>query len=275
MKGGDWQNKYLEITEEFIKPYKKDPNVVGITLNGGVSRGTGDEFSEIDIHFFVKNEQKKNLPPKWPGTGNDIGINGVWFDIYLANYKEYLKKDLGMAERWDLANSKILFDRGNKIKNLITKKAKWKKGEREELLEGDLGSSKFWCFSLARTFISRGDLINAHMLLNESLNLFVDYYFVSSNEFIPHFKWKYYYFQKLKQPSDKIKKTILKAYLIKEFSLKDLKRRFSIMKGILIRNIHEPLAKQNRKAINRFKQNLKEGIFFHHPFDNNKKKKFE
>lgn len=271
----DWQKKYVAIARSFVEKYKDDANIIGITLNGGVSRGTGDSFSEVDIHFYVKDEKKKNLPIKLPKMGNDIGINGVWFDIYLKNYKDYLKKKLGMSERWDLANSKILLDRNNKVKELIKKKARWRKREKEDLLEEELGFGRFWCFLLARTFVQREDVVNAHMLLNKSLDLFVDYYFVKSNQFIPHFKWKYYYFQKLKNPPNKIKKAIFEAYKITDYSEKDLKRRMSIMKGVLIKNIDKPITQQSYKAVKNFKNNLKQGIFYHCHFNHKKIKEFE
>ena len=59
MKKGGLQEEYIKMAYAFSKKFKDDSNILGITLNGGVARGTGDEFSEIDLHFYVKNKKSK------------------------------------------------------------------------------------------------------------------------------------------------------------------------------------------------------------------------
>ena len=262
------QKKYLEIVKVFIEPYKKDKNIIGITLNGGVSRGTGDEFSEIDVHFYVKNLKKSKFPPKITGIGNDVGINGVWFDIYVDEIEKYKNKDMSMGERWDLANCKILFDKDNQIKKLIQKRIKITKEEKIDL-EEDYGFGSEWCLQLAEIFIHRKDLKNAHMLILTSLDYYINYYFYLDNQLIPHFKWKYYYFQKLRRPSKKIKDFIFEMMKIKDYSKEEAYRKIKAIRKVMNKELKREddcAHMQDINSINNFEKNYKKGAKYHNPF---------
>lgn len=259
------QELYVKIAKKFIESYQKDKNIIGITLNGGVSRGMGDEFSEIDIHFYVKDKNKaKNFPPKIPGIGNDVSINGVWFDIHIYEIDKELKEKWNMDRRWDFAHSKILFQRSNVLTNLKKEKIKITKEEKEET--EFLG---YWSVLLSETFLQRNDIISAHLLLNEALNKFIDLYFLRSKEPIPYFKWRYYYFQKLKKPNNKIKNMILNIFKIKNYSREELKKRISLVRKVILRDLKIPNEmpfKQNKAAINNFIYSLQKGVKYSNPF---------
>jgi hypothetical protein len=249
-----FQKKYLKIARIFIEQYKKDSNIIGITLNGGVSRGTGDEYSEIDIHFYVKDKEKSKLPPKIKGIGNDIGINGVWFDIYIKEIDKYLKKEINIAEKWDLKHCKILFDRHDKVKQLIKNKTVLTELEKEDI-EEDYGFGSAWCLQLANISLHRGDLKNAHLLILKSLDFFVNYYFYLNKKLIPHFKWKYHYFKELKMPNKKIKDFIFEMLKIKNYSKKEAKNKIKKIKEVLNRELkrkENPTYKQSTKALDNF-----------------------
>jgi len=264
------QKEYIEIAKAYANLFKEDPNVIGVTLNGGVSRGTGDEFSEIDLHFYVKDKNKtKNLPPRMPTIGNDVAINGVWFDIYVKEIEKYKKKILGMSEKWDLANAKIIFDKKNQIKNLIKKKTTLSKDEKIDI-EEDYGFGSEWCLQLAEIFVNRGDLRNAHMLIINSLDYFVNYYFYLNKKLIPHFKWKYYYFQKLRRPSKKIKDFIFENLRIKNYSKKEALRKIRDIRKILNKELERKddcVHEQDINAIKNFKLSLKKGLSYSNPFE--------
>lgn len=264
------QKKYVKIAKEFIKPFIKDKNIIGITLNGGISRGTGDVFSEIDIHFIVKDKNKsKNLPPRISGLGGDISINGVWFDISIDEINEERRKEYNMDHKWDMSQCKILFERNKAITNLIKQKVKFNKEEKKKLA-WNYGLIGHWSIELAEIFVKRGDIINSHLLINNALDAFVNKYFIINNEFIPHFKWKYYYFKKLKKPSRKIKNAIFEAYKIRTYSKQELKIRLKIVKEIIIhKGFREKIGsyhQQDLGAIKNFIRSLKRGINYSNPF---------
>ena len=172
------QQQYLKIVKEYTERFKKDPNVVGITLNGGFARGTGDIFSEIDINFYVKSLKKaKGFPPKIPGIETDIEINGVWFDIKVLELDRERKENWDMSKRWDFANCKILFEKNKAITSVKKKKATLSKKEKNKL-SFEYRFMGHWCIALAETFVKRKNIKHSHMLINEALNSFIDYYFI-------------------------------------------------------------------------------------------------
>jgi hypothetical protein len=266
----DLQKEYLKIARAFVEPWKKDNNVVGVSLGGGVSRGTGDEFSEIDVYFYVKDKKKSKLPPKIKGIGNDINVNGVWFEFKICEIGEERKKVWGMVDRWEGTSYKILFERREILTKLYRDKVKFEKGEREKLLKEFSGKAG-WCLQLADLFgEARKDLFNAHMLLNESIDSFVDYYFISRGKFIPHYKWKHYYFQGLEGVSSRAKRAIFAAYRIKDYSLEELRRRLAIIKKeIIFGDLGEDYFgyhAQDLGAVKNFVASLKRGIKYENPF---------
>ncbi len=244
---------------------EKDKNIAGITLSGGVSRGTGDIYSEIDINFYVYDLNKiGNLPPK-----GDINVNGVWFEFKFLDFNKEIKKEWSMVDKWDGKYAKILFDRNNKVLKLIREKTEFDAEESKKLIK-ELYFKFGWCVQLAELFEVRGDLKNAHLLINESLGYFVDYCFIINKEFIPYFKWKYYYFSMLKKPSNSVKKIIFDAFLIKDYSKKELHKRIDIMKKEIIQRYlgdkHDTYHVQDIKKANEFLSSLNMKVKYESPW---------
>ncbi|MBS3084019.1 hypothetical protein J4423_04405 [Candidatus Pacearchaeota archaeon] len=258
------QERYIEIAKEFAKRYQNDSNIIGITLSGGIARGTGDIYSEIDINFYVKDIKDKNLPPE-----RDILVNGVWFDFKIRSFDNEVKKEWSMVDKWDTKNSLILFDRNGSLKDLIAIKTTLSPREIGKLCEEYTNKLK-WSVLLAEVFDKRKDLKNAHFMINESVDAFVSYYFIKNNQFVPYFKWKYYYFQKLKIPSNKIKKKLLELILIKDYSKKELIRRIDKIREIISlefrRKYLEHHMHQNITKLNEFIPSIKNGINYKKPW---------
>jgi len=115
------------------------------------------------------------------------------------------------------------------------------------------------------------------MLVNESIDAFVDNYFIANNQFIPHYKWKYYFFQKLKKPNKKTKEAIFEAYKINSYSKNNLLKRIKIIKKEIINDSLKedffPAHFQNIVKVKEFVKNLKSGIKYDDPFKEDKKEK--
>lgn len=252
----DFQKRYFKIAQAFIQKYKEDKNILGITLGGGIARGTGDIYSEIDLAFYVKNVKANNLPPK-----GDTDVNGVWFDFKIIDYSAELKNKLNMYAKWDLKHCKILFQRKNLITDLIHKKAVLDKSELKDLLHENIQLGG-WSINLAEIFVNRGDIRNAHLLLNQSIEHAVNLYFIKNKEFVPYFKWKYFYFNRLKNPNKNIKRLIYDASIIKDYSENELKRRINILKRIYtdLGEEYAPHYTQNISSLNNFESSIKKGV---------------
>ena len=96
----------------------------------------------------------------------------------------------------------------------------------------------------------------------------VNYYFLKHNKFIPYFKWKYYYFNKLKKPSKKIKNLIINNFKIKNYSEKELKKRIKMIKRYIIEKEFNQkfwaYHKQNLEAIDNFHNSIKKQLKYKH-----------
>ena len=251
------QKKYIQIAKEFAKMYKEDLNVIGITLGGGVARGTGDIYSEIDLNFYVTNQKNKDLPPE-----KDILINGVWFDFHIRNFDEESKKEWSMDYKWDSKNSIIIFDRDGSLKELISKNIILTADDIKKLYTEYIIRLK-WSVLLAEVFDKRGDLRNAHIMINESVDAFANYYFIKNKEFVPYFKWKYFYFQRLKIPSNEVKNKLLNLLLIKDYSKKELLNRIKEIRKVISKEFGKEYFThhmQDIAKINEFIPSLKNGI---------------
>ncbi len=263
------QERYFDIAKSFIEQYKKDKNIIGITLNGGVSRGTGDIYSEIDIYFYLKNKNKSTLPPRIKGIGGDIAVNEVWFEFKVFEFEKEKEREWDLVSRWDANNCKILFERERRISNLLKEKVIFQLGEKNKLLN-EFGFKANWCIQLAEVFEYRKDIKHAHLMINESLGALVDYYFILNGQFVPHYKWKYYYFSKLKKPDFKVKNLIFDLFIIREYSKVELYRRINtIKKEIFVKNLkmeEDHPHKQNLEKVDNFISSLKDGILFSNPF---------
>ena len=154
MKKGGLQEEYIKMAYAFSKKFKDDSNILGITLNGGVARGTGDEFSEIDLHFYVKNKKSKKLPPT-----ADITINGVWFDISIYQINKDMKEKWSMNKRWDASFAQILWQKNKVITKLYSKRLTFEKEEKNKLMNEALFKAG-WCYQLAEMFNERGEILN-------------------------------------------------------------------------------------------------------------------
>jgi hypothetical protein len=258
------QKEYVRIARVFAKRFEKDKNVVGIVLGGGISRNRGDENSEIDIYFYLDGKKRKDFPPE-----GDINVNGVWFEFKYRDISEERKREWRMVDRWEFKTAKVLFERGGVVSKLYKDKVRFRTGERKKLL-GEIGFMADWSLQLAEVFESRGNLRHAHMMVSESLNNFIDFYFILNGEFVPYFKWKWYYFQKLRKPSKRVKDVIFDTYRIRNYSSKELWRRIKVIKREIIKkDLKYPPDKphgQDLKKVKDFVNSLKEGVKYENPW---------
>lgn len=257
------QKKYIQIAKEFAKIYKEDSNIIEITLSGGIARGTGDIYSEIDLNFYVKNQKDKNLPPE-----KDILINGVWFDFHIRNFEDESKKEWNMDYKWDSKNSIIIFDMDGSLKELISKNILLTAHHIKKLYAEYITRIK-WSVLLAEIFDKRGDLRNAHIMINESVDAFVNYYFIKNKQFVPYFKWKYFYFQRLKIPSGNIKNNLLNLILIKNYSKNELLDRIKKIRKVISKEFGKKYfthIMQDTAKLNEFIPSLKNGINYKRPW---------
>jgi hypothetical protein len=164
------------------------PGVVGITLNGGMSRGYADQLSEVDVTLYLDPDtyrrwQAGNAPF---GAGIQV-IDGLLYDLKLLNIEEEWARNWEMVTRWDMSYAEIVHDPTRQIAALCAEKLK----ERPQPLEaGGPLFAAWWYFELAgNIWIHRADPLQGHMMLTQAVTELLKALFLSNAEYIPHEKW--------------------------------------------------------------------------------------
>lgn len=162
--------------------------VCGITLNGGLSRGYGDELSEIDLVFYLEPCSYR----LWSGGQPllPLGITKIGdylYDIKIFDLEEEQQKHWDSVALWDLSYARILYDPAGRIALLI--EAKLADPPRRLQAEGPLFQC-WWYFRLAGDiWIHRGDTVQGHAMLNKAAVQLIEALFTANREYVPHEKW--------------------------------------------------------------------------------------
>ncbi|WP_312812174.1 nucleotidyltransferase domain-containing protein [Sedimentibacter sp.] len=192
--------------------------IVGVILDGGLSRGYADYLSEIDIiiyldqeHFIKYNKSKNPIP---------IGIskiNGYLYDIKIENFDELFNKDYDMVALWDLSYAKIIYDPVNKISEFI----KYKLSLPIDISQAaGLMFDAWWNYRLAGDiWINRQDVAQGHYVLNNAVKPLISALFIANEEYIPHDKWIIHMSRTLEWKPDNFDNVLVKILSSGNFDL--------------------------------------------------------
>ena len=164
------------------------PGVLGLTLNGGLSRGYADHLSEIDVTFYLMPEAfqawKKGKAPVAEGI---TVLEGQLYDLKYVDYEAEKARDWEAVALWDASYAEVLYDPKGLIQALYEDKlgADFDPGAAEGLL-----MQCWWYNELAgEIWIHRGDALQGHSMFNQAVSVLVQALFVANREYIPHEKW--------------------------------------------------------------------------------------
>ncbi len=162
--------------------------VVGVLLDGGLSRGYGDFLSEIDIVIYVDAPSFEELQggncPFPLGIGK---LDGYLYDIKLLNYEDETMREYDAVALWDLSYAKILYDPEGKMAAFLRQKLS---KPLDASYAGGFLWDAYWHYKLAgNIWIHRQDTLQGHHVLNLALPPLLRALFVVNNEYIPHDKW--------------------------------------------------------------------------------------
>ena len=219
-------NELLNHLERVMPRFKVLSGVVGITLNGGLSRGFADHLSEIDVTFYLDCEAyKKWRESKAPIALGIVKIDGILYDIKTADYTEEGKRPYGDVDLWDLSYAKILFDPDGKIEQLFKDKLSIEPDITQAV---DLLWDCYWNFKLAGDiWINRGDAWQGHFMLNEAIKPLVKALFIANKERIPHEKWLVHMSRTLSWTPDNWEERLMEAMITKDHTTEGLIHRQS------------------------------------------------
>ncbi|WP_052380702.1 DUF4037 domain-containing protein [Paenibacillus camerounensis] len=178
----------LQELKEQLPGFAALEGVCGITLNGGCSRGYADEYSEIDLVFYVEEGQYR----MWTGGQSPLplGITRIGrylYDIKAVSLEEELQKTWDSTALWDLSYARILYDPEGQIAGLVRTKL----AERPGRLQAEgLMFNCWWHYRLAGDiWLHRGDTVQGHAMLNTAAVQLIEALFTANREYVPHSKW--------------------------------------------------------------------------------------
>ncbi|VVB79875.1 Nucleotidyltransferase domain protein [uncultured archaeon] len=133
--------------EKFLKPWRENKDVSGITVCGSYVTGNSTKHSDVDIQIILKRGCK------WRERGNKI-VEGILME-YFANPPEqiegYLKSDYKkrrILEAHMLSTGKILLDKDGEIKKLKSLAGQYLKKSFEEIPGFKIEFSKYHFFDM-------------------------------------------------------------------------------------------------------------------------------
>ncbi len=164
--------------------------VVGLTLNGGLSRGYADHLSEIDVTVFLTPEAYDAWQSGRAPIAQGITVlDGQLYDVKAVSYTEERDRPWEQVALWDASYAEILYDPEGLLHALLSEKLASRPDPGTGLVEGLLMSC-WWYFDLAGTiWIERGDALQGHHMLSQAVAPLVQALFVANREYIPHEKW--------------------------------------------------------------------------------------
>lgn len=180
---------FLNHLEKQMEMFKHIEGVVGITLNGGLSRGYGDHLSEIDLTIYLNQESYKDFNAGVLKFKEGICvIEKILYDIKVVEYNSECQRSMSpFVELWDLNYAKVLYDPKGLIQALIDEKLSSK------VFINQIGGPLFdawWHYRLAGDiWIYREDAIQGHLMLNEAAKSILKSLYIANCEYIPHDKW--------------------------------------------------------------------------------------
>lgn len=216
--------KLLDALHQSLHRFTALRGVVGIILDGGLSRGYGDYLSEIDLVIYL--HEKDFLEYKEGSCPFALGItmiDGYLYDIKLVNFKDAEKEELDPVALWDLSYAKILYDPEGTIGDFIHKKLS---------VPVDISSaaglmwSAYWSYKLAGDiWIHRQDTLQGHYIFDSVMKPLISALFIANREYIPHDKWLVHMSRSLLWKPDNWEKQLTGAMSTGDFSLSSLMKR--------------------------------------------------
>ncbi|HEX2946500.1 MAG TPA: hypothetical protein VHT96_11155 [Clostridia bacterium] len=198
--------------------------IVGVILDGGLSRGYADHLSEIDIVIYLTQDQfLKYKKAKTPIPLGITKINGYLYDIKIESYEEVLNRSFDMVALWDLSYAKIIYDPYNNISDLIRQKL----AQPVSIAQAEgLMFNAWWNYRLAGDiWINRMDVAQGHFVLNNAIKPLISALFILNGEYIPHDKWLIHMSRTLEWKPDNWDDVLEKILSTGSFNLQSLVER--------------------------------------------------
>ena len=221
-----------QVIQPFLDKLSKRDEVLGIVLLGGLGyRDFLDEYSDIDLSVFTtrKGKTKFPLPFEFHYKHKNLRLE---FNIHQLVFEDEYE-----GEKWNTSKieayskGKVIYDTENKITNLIKEKTVFDEEAAFYRLIWIIQQYKWRGQIHAIRAYKRGYPEASHDLLNNCSDLLVEAVYLLNKQYVPHKKWGFVFLDKLPNNYQLLEK-FKKALLVKDYSLRDIKRRLKLLDEI-------------------------------------------
>ena len=202
------------------------PDVVGITLGGGLSRGYGDELSEIDLNVYVR-EDKLSVwnQGRGPIPQGDHHWDGYHMDVSFLSVEKEENENWSLLKKWDASYVKILYDPENRIEELLDEKDVFTADEKYGIALSNYLDCVYFGDIVVRQWILREDPLVANQMLSRGIPSLVNLVFLANDEYSPFEKWLINYSYSLDWLPVNWRDRLHSITLIQDASIEEVDRR--------------------------------------------------
>ena len=171
----DLKNRFDEALEKFVDRQKKNPNVIAVLVSGSYIHSRPDINSDLDVYVLLKESKTRERGNTW--------IEGVEIEYFMnpiEQVRHYFKKEVDSpATAHMFANSKILYQEGGIVNQLIKEAKKIIKKPTKKMSRMDVEVAKYIIDDMGKDFedvyLKKDSFAFsevANEILNESIKLF-------------------------------------------------------------------------------------------------------
>ena len=216
----------LENAHDYVKRLSKFPEVIGITLSGGLSRGYADGLSEIDLNVYLTPEAciewsmgKGPIP-----HGDHLGTK-YHMDVSFLNLEKEYESNWNLLKKWDTSYTKILYDPLGKLEALFENKDVFTAEEKYSLALTNYLDCVYFADIVVRQWTLRKDPMVANQMISKAIPSLCNLLFLANDEYPPFEKWLVNYSYSLEWKPVNWESRLRELTLIKEISLKAAEKR--------------------------------------------------
>jgi len=215
-RGRNRYRTFLKAGEVISRNISRMDGVVGIVGGGAIGRQFGDRFSDLDLTVYAHSDHVKSLD-KVVSIGW-IEYKGVDFDIVVASYEKALgakspSKYWTQLRRWDQQNTQIMYDTGDRVKDLLKSKLVYPDSEQKKLLRKYHQETHEYIVFFPEMWAERGWLYNIVDSLMKGVQTIVLWIYARNKAFEPFMpKWPFFHFENNSIPESKYLKRLTRVY---------------------------------------------------------------
>ena len=218
----------MEHIEEFVKQLSSNQDVVGITLAGGLSRGYGDQLSEIDLNIYLNEDRLQDwVKGKGPIPQGDHQGSKYHMDVDFLSLRAESTTEWSLLKKWDASYTKVLYDPTGIIEKYLDSKDVFTAQEKHNIALGNYLDCVYFGEIVVRQWLLRDDPLVANQMISKGIPALCNLLFLANDEYPPFEKWLVNYSYSLHWTPRDWKKRLGAITLIKELTTGEAQRRSS------------------------------------------------